>query len=309
MHESRHELVADPGRLDAVIARLTGVTRSDVQRAIAAGEVTVDGEVRPKSHRLRGGEIVVAVVPASGPVAPGGPPVPVRYRDDDVAVVAKPAGMVTHPTTVRREGTLVNSLLAMGVPLAPAGGELRPGIVHRLDVGTSGLIVVAETDRAYEALGRAVRRHDLDRRYLALVRGEPAHAAFSVEAPLGRRAARIVVDRTEGRPSETSFEVRERLGNATLLEAAPLTGRTHQIRVHLRSIGHPILGDRAYGGWGDDARRLGLTRPFLHAWRLAFEHPVTGERIELEEPLPRDLGSALSMAREAAVGRASDLQP
>jgi 23S rRNA pseudouridine1911/1915/1917 synthase len=307
VHETRLELIAEPGRLDAVIARLSGAPRADVQRAIADGDVTVDGEVRPKSHRLGGGESIVAVLPGPGSVEPGGRPVPVRYRDDDLVVVAKPAGMVTHPTKVRRSGTLVNSLLAMGVPLAPAGGDLRPGIVHRLDVGTSGLMIVAETDRAYAALGRAMREHAVERRYLALVRGEPAHAAFSVEAPLGRRAARIVVDRIEGRPAETSFEVREQLGTAALLEAVPRTGRTHQIRVHLRSIGHPIMGDRAYGGGGDAARRLGLSRPFLHAWWLAFDHPISGERIQLEEPLPAELELALTRARERAEG--ADLQP
>jgi 23S rRNA pseudouridine1911/1915/1917 synthase len=146
-----------------------------------------------------------------------------------------------------------------------------------------------------------LRRHEVERRYLALVRGRVEHDTFSVDAPLGRRAERIVVDRTEGRAAETAFEVRERLARATLLEAAPRTGRTHQIRVHLRAIGHPILGDRAYGGGGDDAGALGLVRPFLHSWRLAFDHPVTGERIEVEEPVPGDL--------EAALARCRDLQP
>jgi 23S rRNA pseudouridine1911/1915/1917 synthase len=306
--EARRELVADAGRLDAVVARLTGAPRADVQRAIAAGDVTVDGTVRAKSHRLRGGESIVALIAGPGAIEPGGAAVPIRYRDDDLVVVAKPAGMVTHPTRARRTGTLVNSLLEMGVPLAPAGGELRPGIVHRLDAGTSGLMIVAETDRAYSALGRTIRLHGLDRRYLALVRGTLIHPSFSVEAPLGRRAARIVVDRTGGRPAETSFEVRERLGAVSLVEAAPRTGRTHQIRVHLRAIGHPILGDRTYGGFGDDARRLGLTRPFLHAWRLGFDHPISGERIELEEPLPPDLEGALARARDEAA-HVGDLQP
>jgi 23S rRNA pseudouridine1911/1915/1917 synthase len=212
-------------------------------------------------------------------------------------VVAKPAGLITHPTERRRTGTLVNRLLGMDVPLAPAGGPLRPGIVHRLDAGTSGLLVVAKTDPAYAALRDVFRRHDVDRRYLALVRGRPEHDRFSVEAPLGRRAARIVVDRTDGRPAATSFAVRERLPRASLLEAEPMTGRTHQIRVHLKAIGHPIVGDRAYGGGGDDAARLGLTRPFLHAWRLAFVHPSTGAPIEVEEPLPDDLAEALARAR------------
>jgi 23S rRNA pseudouridine1911/1915/1917 synthase len=191
----------------------------------------------------------------------------------------------------------VNRLLGMGVPLAPAGGPLRPGIVHRLDAGTSGLLVVAKSDETYRALRGLFRSHDVDRRYLALVRGAVDHDVFSVDAPLGRRAARIVVDANEGRRAETRFDVRERLPAATLLEAAPATGRTHQIRVHLASIGHPILGDRTYGGGGDDARRLGLERPFLHAFRLSFEHPLTGADLRLEEPLPDDLEEGLRRAR------------
>jgi 23S rRNA pseudouridine1911/1915/1917 synthase len=174
---------------------------------------------------------------------------------------------------------------------------LRPGIVHRLDAGTSGLMVVACTDEAHAALSGMLKAHAIERRYLALVRGSPDHDAFAVDAPLGRRLDKVVVDHTDGREAETAFEVRERLGAATLLEATPRTGRTHQIRVHLRAIGHPILGDRAYGGGGADATGLGLTRPFLHSWRIAFDHPVTGERIELEETLPEDLGSALDRAR------------
>jgi 23S rRNA pseudouridine1911/1915/1917 synthase len=191
----------------------------------------------------------------------------------------------------------VNRLLGMEIPLAPAGGPLRPGIVHRLDAGTSGLLVVAKSDEAYVALRARFKAHDVARVYQALVRGEVTTAAFAVDAPLGRRAARIVVDATQGRAAETAFEVLERLAGTTLLSATPRTGRTHQIRVHLAAVGHPILGDRAYGGAGDDARGLGLTRPFLHAGSIGFAHPATGEPVELEEPLPDDLVSALERAR------------
>jgi 23S rRNA pseudouridine1911/1915/1917 synthase len=172
-------------------------------------------------------------------------------------------------------------------------------------------MVVAKTDEAHELLVAMFRRHDVDRRYLTLVRGSVEHDAFAVDAALGRHAARVVLDATGGRPAETRFEVLERPGSLTLLDAAPRTGRTHQIRVHLSSIGHPILGDRVYGGAGDDARRLGLTRPFLHSWRIAFTHPVTGERVEREEPLPDDLASALAKARSAnrSSVRHRDLQP
>ena len=292
------ELTAEPGRLDAVLARMTGTPRADVQRAISAGRVTVDGQLRAQSFRLGGGERV-RLTPADDDagVPAEGDPVEVLFRDEHLAVVSKPAGVVTHPTASRRRGTLVNRLLATGVPLAPAGGPLRPGIVHRLDGGTSGLLIVASTDEAYTKLQSMFRRHEIDRSYVALARGRVRDDTFAVDAPLGRRAARIVVDRVGGRAAETVFVARERLDTATLLDARPRTGRTHQIRVHLAAIGHPILGDRAYGGAGDDATALGLHRPFLHAERLAFRHPITGILMALEDPLPDDLSLALERGR------------
>jgi 23S rRNA pseudouridine1911/1915/1917 synthase len=294
---THREFVGQAGRLDAVVASELGSSRADVQRAIASGGVTVDGLVRPKSFRLEGGERIVADLRDDALPGPEGPPVPVRFEDGDLLVVAKPPGLITHPTERRRSGTLVNRLLGMGVTLAPAGGPLRPGIVHRLDAGTSGLLVVAKTDVAYAALRETFRRHAAERRYLALVRGSPDHESFDVEAPLGRRAARIVIDRSDGRAASTSFTVLERLPRTSLLEAAPRTGRTHQIRVHLSGIGHPIVGDRPYGGGGDDATRLGLTRPFLHAAGLTFPHPSTGATVDVQEPLPGDLRQALDRAR------------
>jgi 23S rRNA pseudouridine1911/1915/1917 synthase len=293
---------ATTGRLDAVVAALAGVTRREAQRAITDGRVLVDGVARPRSHRLAGGETLTVELIGDVPPGPGGDPVPVRYRDEHLVVVAKPAGVLTHPTATTRDDTLVNRLLAMGVPLAPAGGSDRPGIVHRLDVGTSGLLVVASTDEAFRALQAMLRRHEVDRRYLALVRGGPAHDDFSVVAPLGRRAARIVVDHGRGRESATAFVVRERMPATALLEAAPRTGRTHQIRVHLQAIGHPIVGDRRYGGGGEAAASLGLDRPFLHSWRVELIHPITHERIAVEEPVPTDLERALARAR-------ADLRP
>ena len=301
---TREAHVATPGRLDAVLADLTGLPRADIQRAITAGRVTVDGEPRAKSFRLAGGEALVIEVPDDAELEPEGPAVPVRYRDEDLLVIAKPPGLVTHPTENRRSGTLVNRLLGMGEPLSTTGGPLRPGIVHRLDAGTSGLMVIARTDRAHEALAGMLKDHAIERRYLALVRGEVEHQAFAIDAPLGRRADKVVVDHTEGRPAETAFEVRERFDGLTLLEAIPKTGRTHQIRVHLQAIGHPIVGDKAYGGGGDAAKRLGLQRPFLHSWKVAFDQPLSGERIELEEPLPDDLGTALRLARAQTIERA-----
>jgi 23S rRNA pseudouridine1911/1915/1917 synthase len=288
---------APPGRLDAVVAERLGIPRAEAQRAIAAGGITVDGARHRKAFRLGGGELVVVDLAPGAELPSEGPAVPVRYRDEHLLVVAKPAGLPTHPTENHRTGTLVNRLRGMGVPLAPRGGPLRPGIVHRLDAGTSGLLVVASDDEAHAALSAMFRAHGADRRYLALVRGFVGHDRFEVDAPLGRRGARIRLDAGGGRPAATAFEVRERFVRATLLEAAPRTGRTHQIRVHLASVGHPIMGDRRYGGGGDEARALGLDRPFLHAWRLGFDHPITGERVELEEPLPGDLAAALERLR------------
>lgn len=293
----KRTLDVEAGRLDAVLARMTGEARADVQRAIAAGKVRVDGEPRQKSFRLLGGERVTIEIDHDLPLGAEGPPVSIRYEDEHLAVIVKPGGLVTHPTAGRRGGTLVNRLLGMGVPLAPTGGSLRPGIVHRLDAGTSGLMIVAKTDEAYVALRSMFRTHAVRREYLALVRGSVVNDTFAVEAPLGRRAAKIVVDATEGRRAETRFEVRERLAGSTLVEAVPRTGRTHQIRVHLAAVGHPILGDRTYGGGGDDARRLGLDRPFLHAWRLSFVHPVSEVQVEIQEELPGELVSALARLR------------
>ncbi|HEV8621670.1 MAG TPA: RluA family pseudouridine synthase [Actinomycetota bacterium] len=287
------EFEATAGRLDTVVADRLSLTRADAQRAIAGGRVLVDGALRPKSHRLAGGERVSVDLMGIGDAPPEGPPVEIRYRDPSLLIVSKPAGLPTHPTVGRLTGTLVNRLIGMGLPLSSEGGPLRPGIVHRLDAGTSGLLIVASTDQAHQALTAMLRRHDVDRRYLALVRGAVEHDRFAVDAPLGRVGSRIRVRSVTGREAETHFEVRDRFERATLLEAAPTTGRTHQIRVHLSAVGHPVLGDRAYGGGGDDAKRLGLTRPFLHSWRLSFDHPITGARIELEDPLPPDLILAL----------------
>jgi 23S rRNA pseudouridine1911/1915/1917 synthase len=290
---TRHVLSATPGRLDSVVARQLEVPRADVQRAVAEGRVLVDGRPRPKSFRLAGGEQVEVDLAPAGALEPDPEPVPIRFRDDHLAVVAKPAGLVTHPTATRRTGTLVNRLLGMGLPLAPGPEPDRPGIVHRLDAGTSGLMVVALSEEARARLASMFRRHAVARRYLALVRGRPAHDEFLIEAPLERRGARIRLGPVMGKEAVTEVRVLERFDRHSLVEARPLTGRTHQIRVHLSSVGHPIVGDRAYGGGGDEAARLGLTRPFLHSWRLGLDHPVTGQWMEWEEPLPADLAGAL----------------
>jgi 23S rRNA pseudouridine1911/1915/1917 synthase len=290
-------LAPGPGRLDAVIAAALGLPRADVQRAIVAGRILVDGRARPKSFRLSGGERVEADLRPPGDLEPEPGPLKVVFQDEHLMVVSKPAGMITHPTASRRTGSLVNRLLALGVPLSRAGGDDRLGIVHRLDSGTSGLMIVAKDDPTHRALTLMFRKHEVERRYLALVRGRVEHDRFLIDAPLERRRARIRVGSGGGVEASTEIEVRERLEEATLVEARPRTGRTHQIRVHLAAVGHPILGDRAYGGGGGLAGALGLARPFLHSWRIAFDHPMSGARIELEDPLPEDLQLALSRAR------------
>ncbi|MCA1727830.1 MAG: RluA family pseudouridine synthase, partial [Actinobacteria bacterium] len=284
---------AEPGRLDRFLTARLAVARAEVQRAIAEGRVTVDGRPRPKSHQLQGGERIEVELGDPAGLSAEGPPVEVRHEDEWLLVVAKPAGLPTHPTAGRRTGSLVNRLLGMEVPLAPAGGPERPGIVHRLDAGTSGLLIVAKDDETHVLLQDMFRRHEVERTYLAVVRGSVEHDRFAVNADLARAGPRIVVRPGAGRASETLFTVRERFERATLLEASPRTGRTHQIRVHLSSAGHPILGDRRYGGGGDDAKAVGLSRPFLHAWRIRFIHPRTGATVEAEEPLPEELAHAL----------------
>jgi 23S rRNA pseudouridine1911/1915/1917 synthase len=293
----KETFIAEPGRLDVVVAARLAVPRADVQRAIASGSVLVDGHTRPKSFRLSGGERVDVQLHSDEVLQPDPASLDVLYEDEHLLVVSKPAGVLTHPTPSVRAGTLVNRLLGRGTSLSSGTDPDRPGIVHRLDAGTSGVMVVAKDDEAHRRLSEMFRRHQSERAYLALVRGAVAHDRFRIEAPLSRDRARIRVRAFTGKEAATEVEVRERLPRSSLVEARPRTGRTHQIRVHLSSIGHPILGDRTYGGGGAEAAQLGLSRPFLHSWRIAFEHPITGQRIELKDPLPEDLHQALEKAR------------
>ncbi|QBI21829.1 RluA family pseudouridine synthase [Egibacter rhizosphaerae] len=290
------------GRLDAVVASRLGWSRGQAQARIATGRVMVDGRPAAKSDRVVAGtRVVVAEAPAPDPVpAPEG--VPVRYRDAHLAVVAKPPGLVVHPGAGVRSGTLVHALEAMGIPLAPAEDPERPGIVHRLDRGTSGLLVVACDAEALEGLAEQLRRREVRRRYWVLVDGQPDPPSATVEAPLGRdprQRSRYAVD-PGGRPAVTHYDVVESLGEAARLDVRLETGRTHQVRVHLSTIGHPVCGDRTYGADPARADALGLGRPALHAAGLGFTHPVTGEWLAFEEPLPDDLESALGVLRDRA---------
>ena len=266
-------------------------SRAAAERLLGEGGVVVDGERRPKSHRLEGGEEVELTVPepASSALEHEDVPLRIAYEDEHVLVVDKPAGVVVHPSPGHASGTLVHGLVGL------AGGgedEERPGIVHRLDRDTSGLLVVARTDEAFERLQELVRERALERRYKALVRGRPRSWTGRIEAPIGRdrrEPTRHSLDTDTPREAVTHFEVEELLGRNALLDVRLETGRTHQIRVHLAAIGLPVVGDAVYGVPDEE-----LKRQFLHAWRLAFPHPVTGEPVEVESSLPPELQAALA---------------
>ena len=285
-------------RLDRALAGRPEVgSRGLAERLIADGAVLVDGEPRGKSHRLAGGEDVLVELPAdAAPLVPEEMNLRVAWEDEHLLVVDKPAGVVVHPGAGHDTGTLVHGLLALD---AAGGDEERPGIVHRLDRETSGLLVVARSDDAHERLQESIRRREVERRYLALVKGSPRSRSGRIEAPIGRDRidrTRHSLDTPTPRDAVTLFEVLEPLGARALLAVTLETGRTHQIRVHLEAIELPISGDPVYGVPGD----LGLERQFLHAGRLAFDHPITGERVAVESPLPEDLAAALERARDDA---------
>jgi len=256
---------------------------------LAAGAALVDGGMRPKNHRLEGGEEVrVEVVePVSKELQAEDILLPIAYEDEQLLVVDKPAGIVVHPSPGHATGTLVHGLVGR----AAGGDEDRPGIVHRLDRDTSGLLVVARSEEAYERLQELVRKRELERHYKALVRGRPRSWKGRIEAPIGRDRhdpTRHSLDTDTPRDAVTHFEVERLLEKHALLDVRLETGRTHQIRVHLAAIDLPIVGDPIYGVSDEK-----LKRQFLHAWRLAFPHPMSGERIEVDSPLPPDLQSAL----------------
>jgi 23S rRNA pseudouridine1911/1915/1917 synthase len=261
----------------------------------------VDGRRERASYKARAGERIAVAVPAprSRAVAPEQIPLAIAFEDDDVLVVDKPAGMVVHPAPGNWTGTLVNALKGRGTALSAGSSEEREGIVHRLDKETSGLLLVAKTDRAHRVLGAALQARRIHRRYAALAWGHLAEDRLTIEKPIARdprdRTRMAIV--STGRPARTDLTRLARFDSTDLLRAHLFTGRTHQIRVHLASIGHPVVGDDAYGGGG--ARKLlGLPprRHFLHAAWLIFTHPVTGETIDLRSPLPPELHGALAAA-------------
>jgi 23S rRNA pseudouridine1911/1915/1917 synthase len=279
-------------RLDAFLARPLG-SRARAQRLIEAGAVLVNGRPAPKRHRLQAGEAVSVEEPEPPPMveAPHAP-FSVPYRDEHLLVVDKPAGVVVHPARGHHTGTLAQALSAVA-----AGGEdaTRAGIVHRLDRDTSGLLVVARSEAIHRALRAALQARAITREYLVLVEGRPPARTGTIDAPLGRDRrvrTRVSTDTDAPRPAVTHFALERALPRTTLLRVRLETGRTHQIRAHLQAIGHPVVGDPEYGTPG----RLGLERQFLHATRLAFEHPVTGAAVDVSSPLPDDLRAALDRA-------------
>jgi 23S rRNA pseudouridine1911/1915/1917 synthase len=283
-------------RLDVFLAPSLG-SRSQAQRVITAGRVLVDGEAAAKGHRVRPGERIVVdddPPPAAPPAQRTAAPFRIAYEDEHLIVVDKPAGVVVHPARGHREGTLAQALAGRA-----AGGEdaWRAGIVHRLDRDTSGLLVVAKSDEVHRRLKAALVAREIRREYLALVEGRPPARSGTIEAPIGRDRrdrTRMSTDSDAPKPAITHFEFERMLPQATLLRVRLQTGRTHQIRVHLRAIGHPVCGDPEYGHAG----LYGLERQFLHAARLAFDHPLTGKPLDIVSPLPEDLERALEAAEK-----------
>ncbi|MEE2669887.1 MAG: RluA family pseudouridine synthase [Gemmatimonadota bacterium] len=299
-------------RLDTYVAGNSDLSRARVQALIKDGRVSVNGHVGRKSERLKIGQCIEVRVPPPQVLTlqPEAIPLDIVFEDRSLVVVNKEAGMVTHPGPGHPGGTLVNALLAHVKNLSGIGGKLRPGIVHRLDRFTSGLMVVAKSDKAHQALSEALRRREMKRLYLSASWGHLSESPLDVEAPIGRsridRQRMAVVE--SGRYAKTRFRVLERWLGAELLEVALGTGRTHQIRVHLAHIGHPVVGDEVYGvGWergiGGVARQWAqelnrrVSRQFLHAWRLSFRHPSSGKALRFEASLPADLNTCAEWAR------------
>jgi 23S rRNA pseudouridine1911/1915/1917 synthase len=294
----------DGTRLDQALTRLFGLSRTVAAALVEAGDVAVDGEVRPKSDRVTAGawlEVTlpappgVAAVEATPAVAVAG--LGVVYSDDDIVVVDKPVGVAAHPSPGWTGPTVTGGLAAMGQSVATSGAAERQGVVHRLDVGTTGLMVVAKSEPAYSALKRAFKAREVDKRYHAVVQGHPDPLRGTVDAPIDRHPTHdykfAVV--SGGRPSVTHYDTLEAFPAASLLDVRLETGRTHQIRVHFSALRHPCVGDLTYGADPTLAARLHLTRQWLHARELGFVHPRTGEYVSFASEYPADLAQALSI--------------
>lgn len=297
----------DGERLDAALARLFGFSRTRAAELISEGRVRLGGATTAKSDRVTAGALLEVELPA---VAPAGPPIvptPVAdlvvvHDDPDIVVVDKPVGVAAHPSPGWDGPTVVGALAAAGYRVSTSGAEERQGVVHRLDVGTSGLMVVAKSERAYTVLKQAFRDRTVDKTYHALVQGHPDPARGTIDAPIDRHPVHdhkfAVV--AGGRPSVTHYQTLEAHPAASLLEIKLETGRTHQIRVHMAAVRHPCVGDLTYGADPALAARLGLTRQWLHAARLGFAHPADGRPVEFASSYPDDLARALAVVREGA---------
>ena len=315
--ERQHRFAVAPAeeglRLDLFLAaRETKLSRVQIQRAVTEGLVWINERPTKAGRRVKAGDIVAIRLPEAKPsgVLPEAIPLPILYEDSSLLVLDKPAGLVVHPAAGHPGGTLVNALLHHCRDLSGIGGVLRPGIVHRLDKGTSGLLVVAKNDAVHQGLAGQFKRHEVKKTYLAIVYGDPKADGGRIEAAVGRHPTdrkRMSTQSRKGRAALTVWRVRERFGVATLLEVDIETGRTHQIRVHLTELGYPIIGDQVYGGAGRirtigdsavRARMKSLVRQALHAWRLSFVHPETGEKMQFISPMPEDMATLCSFLRE-----------
>ncbi|TNY34737.1 RluA family pseudouridine synthase [Thermomonospora catenispora] len=286
-------------RVDAALARLFGLSRSRAADIIAAGDVLLDGKTVAKSDRVHGGGwLEVTLPPPPAPPRPVAEPVPgmtILYEDEDIVVISKPVGVAAHPTVGWTGPTVLGGLLSAGHTVATSGAAERQGIVHRLDANTTGAMVVAKSEIAYSRLKRAFKERRVEKRYHALVQGHPDPFRGTIDAPIDRHPSgdgRFAVV-AGGRPSITHYDTMEAFRAASLLEIDLETGRTHQIRVHMAAIRHPCVGDLMYGADPTLAERLGVRRQWLHAVKLGFEHPTTGERVEFEAPYPEDLVRSL----------------
>jgi len=292
----------DGERLDAALARMFGFSRAGAADLIAAGDVLVDGRPAAKSDRVTAGaELSVTLPPPPGAsVAVTAEPVPgmgILYEDDDIVVVDKPRGVAAHPTPGWTGPTVIGGLLGAGHRVSTSGAAERQGIVHRLDANTTGVMVVAKSEPAYSALKQAFRDRTVSKTYHALIQGHPDPLHGTVDAPIGRHPSgdgRFAVT-ADGRPSVTHYDTMEAFRAASLLSVGLETGRTHQIRVHMAALRHPCCGDLLYGADPVLAAHLGLTRQWLHAVRLSFEHPSTGREVIFESPYPDDLAHALDV--------------
>ena len=305
-------------RLDLFLTQKEpSLSRARIQRAIEEGWVWVNGRPVRAGRKVKAGDVVAIALPEAKPsgVLPEAIALSILYEDPSLLVIDKPAGMVVHPAAGHSGGTLVNALLHHCRDLSGIGGILRPGIVHRLDKETSGLMVVAKTDEAHRSLAGQFKRHEVKKTYQALVYGEPGAEGGRIEAAVGRHPSdrkKMSTRSRRGRSAVTIWRVREGYGVAALLEVDIETGRTHQIRVHLTELGHPVVGDRVYGGAGRiravgdasaRARMKVLDRQALHAWRLGFAHPVTGQWMQFSSPLPDEIAGICDFLRARRGGR------